>query len=128
MDMLNTVLRSIRGETKSWRDHLDVFREFLDHLGRASRRRQPTRSTQAAKGKSKRGTGARHGDARRLRQHAGPARRAPNFDAVPARSGRAGRRLARTARGLPRAVRARAADSGSGAPAPSTGCRSAFAP
>jgi hypothetical protein len=55
MDTLHTVLRSIRGETKSRRDHLDVFREFLDHLDRAARRRQPARSTKAAKGKSKRG-------------------------------------------------------------------------
>jgi hypothetical protein len=49
------VLRSIRGETKSRRDHLDVFREFLDHLGRASRRRHAPRTTKAARGKSKRG-------------------------------------------------------------------------
>ncbi|HEV2629393.1 MAG TPA: hypothetical protein VGV41_12165 [Pseudolabrys sp.] len=40
MDTLHTVLRSLRGETKSRRDtHLDVFREFLDHLDRAARRR-----------------------------------------------------------------------------------------
>lgn len=47
MDTLHTVLRSIRRETKSdtksgasgRRDHLDVFREFLDHLDRASKRR-----------------------------------------------------------------------------------------
>ncbi len=37
MDTLHTVLRSIRGETKSRRDHLTVFREFLNHLDRASR-------------------------------------------------------------------------------------------
>ena len=41
MDTLHSVLRSIRGETKSRRNHLDVFREFLDHLDRAARRRQP---------------------------------------------------------------------------------------
>jgi hypothetical protein len=44
MDTLHTVLRSIRGETKS-RDHLDVFREFLSHLDRIGRRpvkRAPT--------------------------------------------------------------------------------------
>lgn len=40
MDTLHTVLRSIRGETKSRRDHLSVFREFLDHLDRAARRRE----------------------------------------------------------------------------------------
>lgn len=53
MDTLHTVLRSIRGETKSRRDHLDVFREFLDHLGRASRRRTAPRTIKAAKGKSR---------------------------------------------------------------------------
>ena len=55
MDTLHTVLRSIRGETKSRRDHLDVFREFLDHLDRASRRRNPPRATKAAKGRARRG-------------------------------------------------------------------------
>jgi hypothetical protein len=39
MDSLHTVLRSLRGETKSRRDHLSVFREFLDHLGRIGRGR-----------------------------------------------------------------------------------------
>ncbi|HXT06837.1 MAG TPA: hypothetical protein VN715_07875 [Roseiarcus sp.] len=55
MDTLHTVLRSIRGETKARRGHLDVFREFLDHLDRASRRRNPPRTTKAAKGKGRRG-------------------------------------------------------------------------
>jgi hypothetical protein len=55
MDTLHTVLRSIRGETKSRRDHLDVFREFLDQLGRASRRCTTPRTMKAAKGKSKHG-------------------------------------------------------------------------
>ena len=57
MDTLHSVLRSIRGETKSRRDHLDVFREFLDHLEprRAARRRTPARTIKAPKGKSKRG-------------------------------------------------------------------------
>ncbi len=55
MDTLHTVLRSIRGETKARRDHLDVFREFLDHLDRASRRKSPPRATKAGKGKAKRG-------------------------------------------------------------------------
>ena len=55
MDTLHSVLRSIRGETKSRRDHLDVFREFLDHLDRAARRRAPARATKAPKGKGKRG-------------------------------------------------------------------------
>jgi len=55
MDTLHTVLRSIRGETKGRRDHLDVFREFLDHLDRAARRRNAPRTTKAAKGKGRRG-------------------------------------------------------------------------
>jgi hypothetical protein len=38
MDTLHTVMRSIRGETKSRRDHLSVFREFLHHLDRVGRR------------------------------------------------------------------------------------------
>ena len=55
MDTLHSVLRSIRGETKARRDHLDVFREFLDHLDRANRRRNPPRLTKTGKGKAKRG-------------------------------------------------------------------------
>jgi hypothetical protein len=38
MDTLHTVLRSIRGETKSRRDHISVFREFLGHLDRIGKR------------------------------------------------------------------------------------------
>jgi hypothetical protein len=50
------VLRSFSGETKARRDHLDVFREFLDHLDRASKRRAPAaRTTKAVKGRAKRG-------------------------------------------------------------------------
>ncbi len=41
MDTLHTVMRSIRGETKSRRDHLSVFRQFLDQLERISRQRPP---------------------------------------------------------------------------------------
>jgi hypothetical protein len=52
MDTLHTVLRSIKAETKSRRDHISVFREFLDHLDRAARRREPPR---APKTKAKRG-------------------------------------------------------------------------
>lgn len=55
MDTLHTVLRSLRHETKHRRDHLDVFREFLSHLDRATKRKQPPRSTKAAKGKGRRG-------------------------------------------------------------------------
>ncbi len=48
MDTLHTVLRSIRGETKSRRDHLNVFREFLGHLDRIGKRSAPAaRSTRA---------------------------------------------------------------------------------
>jgi hypothetical protein len=38
MDTLHTVLRTIRGETKSRRDHVSVFREFLSHLDRIGKR------------------------------------------------------------------------------------------
>jgi hypothetical protein len=59
MDTLHTVLRSLRPqsntETKSRRDHLDVFREFLDHLDRAARKRNAARTLKAPKGKSRRG-------------------------------------------------------------------------
>jgi hypothetical protein len=53
MDTLHSVLRSIRGETKSRREHLHVFREFLDHLDRAARRRTAPRTTKTAKGKGR---------------------------------------------------------------------------
>jgi hypothetical protein len=53
MDTLHTVLRSIRGETKSRRDHLDVFREFLDHLERASKRKVPLRAARSGRDKPK---------------------------------------------------------------------------
>jgi hypothetical protein len=55
MDALHSVLRSISAENKARRDHLHVFREFLDHLDRASRRRPPMRTTKAAKRRSRRG-------------------------------------------------------------------------
>jgi hypothetical protein len=55
MDTLHTVLRSIRRETKSRRDHLGVFREFLNHLDRAARRRAPEKSGKASKGGARRG-------------------------------------------------------------------------
>ena len=42
MDTLHTVLRSIRGETKS-REHLDVFREFL--VARTLARIAPAKDT-----------------------------------------------------------------------------------
>jgi hypothetical protein len=55
MGTLHTVLRSIRGETKTRRDDLDVFCESLDHLDRAARRKQPPRTKKAGKGRAKRG-------------------------------------------------------------------------
>ncbi len=55
MDTLHTVLRSLRGETKSRRDHLDVFREFLQHLDRASRRKGAARAGKSTKAKARRG-------------------------------------------------------------------------
>lgn len=63
MDTLHTVLRSIRRETKAdtrsgaadRRDHLDVFREFLDHLDRASKRKAAPVAPRPPKMKAKRG-------------------------------------------------------------------------
>jgi hypothetical protein len=55
MDTLHTVLRSIRRETKSRRDHLDVFREFLNHLDRASKRKGGEKSGKAPKARARRG-------------------------------------------------------------------------
>jgi hypothetical protein len=50
MDTLHTVLRSIRGETKAPRDHLEVFREFLGHLDRIGKRSAPpSRSNKRAR-------------------------------------------------------------------------------
>jgi hypothetical protein len=53
MDTLHTVLRSFRRETKSRRDHLNVFREFLDHLDRTARRRPMARSAKAGKSRGR---------------------------------------------------------------------------
>jgi hypothetical protein len=61
MDTLHNVLRSLQpetslqGETKSRRDHLGVFREFLDHLDRAARQRNVPRAAKTPKPKSRRG-------------------------------------------------------------------------
>lgn len=54
MDTLHTVMRTIRGETKS-RDHLSVFREFLHHLDRVGKRAAPPRHN----GNGMKGNGAR---------------------------------------------------------------------
>lgn len=55
MDTLHTVLRTIRGETKSRRDHLTVFREFLHHLDRIGRKPRGGAKNKAAKPASRRG-------------------------------------------------------------------------
>ena len=77
--------------------------------------RRPTARWKATPAVQRDRPGARHGDARRLRRDAAAARGASHSDAVPARPGRAGRRLAGTARGSARALRARPADPGSDA-------------
>ena len=38
METFIAVLRSVHRETDERHDHLDIFREFLDHLGRSVRR------------------------------------------------------------------------------------------
>ena len=53
MDTLHTVLRAIRGETKS-RTHLTVFREFLGHLDKVAKRAKATRSVKSARPKPQR--------------------------------------------------------------------------
>ncbi|MBS0536889.1 MAG: hypothetical protein JSR72_22755 [Proteobacteria bacterium] len=60
MDTLHDVLRSIKGESKAGaaarRDHLTVFREFLDHLDRAARRKSASSPQQrVARPKTRRG-------------------------------------------------------------------------
>ncbi len=49
MDGLHSVLRQIRGETKSRRDHMTVFREFLSQLERASRKPRPPEKPRRAR-------------------------------------------------------------------------------
>ncbi len=62
MDTLHTVMRSIRGETKTRRDHLSVFREFLDHLDRVTRQRAGRGgATRSAKPNGKTSSGRRNG-------------------------------------------------------------------
>jgi len=40
MHTIDTVLRSMRGDDRPQRrDHLQIFREFIDHLDRAARRK-----------------------------------------------------------------------------------------
>jgi hypothetical protein len=57
MDTLHIVLPSIRGETKSRKNHVLAFREFLDHLDRISR----TRGKSAPKPRGKPAGTARSG-------------------------------------------------------------------
>ncbi len=38
MDTFNSVSRPARREANERADHLDIFREFLEHLGRGSHR------------------------------------------------------------------------------------------
>ncbi len=59
MDTLHSVLRSISRESKGGgaarRDHLTVFREFLDHLDRAAKRRSAPASPRTVRPKARRG-------------------------------------------------------------------------
>jgi len=59
MDTLHSVLRSIKRETKAEtqtrRDHITVFREFLDHLDRTAKRRAASAPARTAKPKARRG-------------------------------------------------------------------------
>ena len=61
MDTLHTVLRSIRGETKSRRGHLSVFREFLDHLDRIARARDKAARAPRVKQNGERKSARRNG-------------------------------------------------------------------
>jgi hypothetical protein len=38
METFNTVLRAVHRDNEERRDPLDIFREFIDHLGRSARR------------------------------------------------------------------------------------------
>ena len=38
METFNAMLHSVRREADERREHLDIFREFLGHLGRSARR------------------------------------------------------------------------------------------
>lgn len=54
MDSLSTVLKSLRSnEEKRRQSHLDVFREFLEHLDQAAKQRQRAKPTKKAKHKSR---------------------------------------------------------------------------
>ena len=61
MDTLHTVLRSLRSETKSRRDHLSVFREFLQNLDRIGRSRHKSPRALRAKPNGEGRSGRRNG-------------------------------------------------------------------
>jgi hypothetical protein len=61
MDTLHTVLRSLRGETKARRDHLSVFREFLQNLDRIGRSRNKGPRALRGKPNGERRSGRRNG-------------------------------------------------------------------
>jgi hypothetical protein len=61
MDTLHTYMRSIRGETNSRRNHLSVFREFLDHLDRISRSRDKSPRAPRTKSNGERRSVRRNG-------------------------------------------------------------------
>jgi hypothetical protein len=44
MNSANNAVRPVRREVEERRDPLDIFREFLSHLGRAARRRREASS------------------------------------------------------------------------------------
>jgi hypothetical protein len=52
MDNLHSMLRSFGAETKSSRDHLTVFREFLAHLDRAQRKAPAAAAARAPRAKA----------------------------------------------------------------------------
>jgi hypothetical protein len=54
MTTLDSALQSVRRESEERRDPREVFREFLDHLGRAARRRpeKPAKANSRRSGKS----------------------------------------------------------------------------
>jgi hypothetical protein len=56
MDALHNMLRNIRDETKARRDHITVFREFLNHLDRIGRKpRSPIPKNKAVRPAQRRG-------------------------------------------------------------------------
>jgi hypothetical protein len=54
MHMIQTMPHSIGDEIKDHHDHLNVFREFIDHLDRAARQRLQTQIMKNEKNNTKR--------------------------------------------------------------------------